>query len=1233
MIRKYLHASIAVLVIACPLFAGSEYFVSLDGSDTNPGTQEKPFATLQRARDAIRELNKSSNLPEGGVTVWIQPGTYYLNEPLTLSNEDSGSESAPIVYRGQPGGKVRIVGGKQVKGFKPVKDPQILERLDPSVREKVVCADLKAEGITDFGQVATHENRLELFFRDEAMQLARWPNEGFVKIVEVVGETPNTTHGIKGTLEGKFTYSDDRPKRWPDEQEIWLHGYWFWDWSDSFEKVSSINTEKRVIETVPPYHGYGYRKGQRYYALNILAELDRPGEWYLDRQKGILYFLPPSPIDEGKAVLSTLRNLFVLKDCSYVTIRDLVLEATRSTAVEISVGTSNTVAGCTIRNTGSWAVSISGGSNNSVLGCDIYRTAEGGVSLSGGDRKSLTPVGHRAENNHIHHFGRIYRTYRPAISVNGVGNHVAHNVIHAGPHNAIQLGGNDHVIEFNEIYNVCFETGDVGAFYMGRDWTARGTIIRHNYFHDIKGPGLYGAMAVYLDDSASGISVIGNIFYKAGRAAFIGGGRDNLVENNIFVDCESSVHIDARGMGWMKYHVDPGGTLPERLKDVPYKQLPWSERYPRLVNILEESPGEPSGNIVRRNISLGGKWLDVENIAMPLIKFQDNLVDKDPHFVDAEHQDFRLRPDSPAFDLGFKQIPVEKIGLYRDEYRTTDAPYPPSKVITKLTWSPEIIKMEGCISGDNWPIAWISDSLQITAFCDGRGFSKQAPDLSLGFAKVFGDPPDFHAENFESDADTPMGGGSSGIKASDMLAVDGILYMFVRNYKPAGSDDFTNSRLACSTDLGASWIWADWHFSETFGCPAFVQFGMNYQRARDDYIYIASQANDSAYGYSPDIVLARVRKDRVMERNHYEFFAGLNENGRPIWLPDISKQKPIFTDPKGTQRIAITYNAPLSRYILATSHLTGDKATHTAALGIFEAPELWGPWSTLYYDDHWSVEDGKDCRTYHHRFPPKWISEDGKTMWLLYSGLDCGLYTFCVKKVTLEIAQGQADVTGTFSIVAVDPESGVCGAAVASKYPAVGKVVPYVRAGVGAFCTQHWHNPDWGQVALDMLAKGDLPEQVLAELLRDDDKRDKRQLAIIDMSGRAANRNPANADPSGTWWGAASGKYYACQGNTLTGQEVVFAMAKAYEETKGSLADRLMAALIAGDCAGGDHRGRLAAGIRVAKQGVEGYWLELYVDKSEDAVNDLAKKYTALNHEAKGIWGGGKSEQTNKAEQ
>ena len=206
---------------------------------------------------------------------------------------------------------------------------------------------------------------------------------------------------------------------------------------------------------------------------------------------------------------------------------------------------------------------------------------------------------------------------------------------------------------------------------------------------------------------------------------------------------------------------------------------------------------------------------------------------------------------------------------------------------------------------------------------------------------------------------------------------------------------------------------------------------------------------------------------------------------------------------------------------------------------------------------------------------------------------------------------GRGGIISTFSIVAVDPSAGVCGAAVASKYPAVGKVVPFARAGVGAFCTQCSADPRLGPMALDMLAAGRGPEDVLGELLRDDPRRDTRQLAIIDMAGRAANSNPIDPGPQGQWWGAMSGRYYACQGNTLVGRAVIVAMAEAYEQTDGDLPDRLMAALTAGDEAGGDHRGRLAAGIRVAREGTESYWLELDVDESDDAVADLARAYAA----------------------
>lgn len=219
-------------------------------------------------------------------------------------------------------------------------------------------------------------------------------------------------------------------------------------------------------------------------------------------------------------------------------------------------------------------------------------------------------------------------------------------------------------------------------------------------------------------------------------------------------------------------------------------------------------------------------------------------------------------------------------------------------------------------------------------------------------------------------------------------------------------------------------------------------------------------------------------------------------------------------------------------------------------------------------------------------------------------------------------AERPSSITATFSIVAVDPDTGTCGAAVASKFPAVGRVVPYVRAGVGGFCTQHHHVPAWGEPALDMLERGKRPEAVLAELLATDEHPELRQLAIVDMQGRTAVHNPTAAPERSRYWAAMTGRNYCCQGNTLTGCEVIVDMAKAFEETQGSLADRLMAALVAGDQAGGDHRGRLAAGIRVARRDVDGYWFELYVDESDDAVMELAKKYNQLQHDAKGTWQG-----------
>jgi len=652
-----------------PIYAAAqhtEFVVSPSGSDRNPGSIDKPFASLEHARDAIRELKQKNKSPLGGVTVLLRGGTYNLSTTFELTEKDSGTEKSPITYRPYKNENVHLTGGKELNGFVPVTDAKILKRLDAAARGKVVQVDLKALGITDFGEMKPRgfarsgiQAALELFYKNKPMTLARWPNNGWEKIL-------TTPAGHTG---GRFQYSGNRPERWAEADDIWLHGYWTWDWADSFVKVAKINTQVHEIATQEPHGVYGYKSGGRYYALNILEELDEAGEWYLDRKTGLLYFWPPAPLKRNSAAVSLLATVVSLRNVSHVTFRGMTIEQCRGTAVTISGGSDNRLLGCTIRNAGNEAVKIEGGLRNGVQSCDIYQCGDGGIILSGGDRKTLTAAGNYAVNNRIHDFSHWVRTYNPAIAINGVGNRIANNLIYNAPHSAIILHGNDHIIEYNEIHHVCMDTSDAGAFYIGRDYSERGNIVRFNYFHEL---GKADVQAIYLDDFASGTTVYGNVVYKAGRGVLIGGGRDNVIQNNVFAECSKhSVHLDARGLGWARKFFDGSNTtLTDRLKAVNHLQPPYSVRYPRLVSLYNGNPAQPEGNVISNNISYRGTWLDLANgLTSKDLTLDGNLIDGDPGFVDYPRQNFKLKADSPAFLMGFKRIPLEKIGIYRDEYR------------------------------------------------------------------------------------------------------------------------------------------------------------------------------------------------------------------------------------------------------------------------------------------------------------------------------------------------------------------------------------------------------------------------------------------------------------------------------------------------------------------------------------------------------------------------------------
>lgn len=664
------------LAIAGPAHA-VELYLSTTGNnawsgraaDPMPDGTDGPVADLRRALDVLQMLRTTGIIEPA--TICFRAGVYRLERAWELSEADSGTATAPVVLC--PYGKetVRISGGRLLEGFAPVTDPAIRERLPAESRDFVRQADLAAQGIRGvtsltprgFGR-GTRPAHAELYVRGEPMTLARWPNDEYARIADVPVSASKT----------QFFYAGDRPARWQTADEIWLHGYWTWDWAESYEQVEHIDLEQRLLTTRPPHGVYGYKQNARYYALNLLEELDQPGEWYLDHRGGRIYFWPPGTFDVGTVELSLATQAVVLRNVSHVRIERLVFEYFRSTPVVIEGGSHCRLSGCTLRNVGNNAVTIRGGSDHRVESCDLYHLGDGGISLDGGDRATLTEGRHAAVNNDIHHYGRWVATYTPAISLSGVGLHVAHNHIHHAPHMGIGLHGNEHTIEYNEIDHVCLDTADAGAFYMGRDWTQRGNKIQFNFFHHIGAyEGWHGVNSIYLDDFTSGTLVYGNVLYRAARGVLLGGGRDNRIENNIFVECEPAIMVDSRGLGWARNYFDGTYlTLFERLEAMNYRQPPYSTRYPELLALLEDQPGLAKNNTIARNICTGGSWLALhDNLTEEIVQVRNNLVGTDPHFVDAANGDFRLAEDSPAWALGFVPLPMERIGLQRDRFRTT----------------------------------------------------------------------------------------------------------------------------------------------------------------------------------------------------------------------------------------------------------------------------------------------------------------------------------------------------------------------------------------------------------------------------------------------------------------------------------------------------------------------------------------------------------------------------------
>lgn len=660
----------------------AEYFVAPTGNDANPGTREKPFVTLEQARDAIRALKAKGTLP-GPVCVRLMPGEYPVERTIELTAADSGTEAAPIVYRADQKGAAVLYGGRRLDGFIPVTDPVVLGRLPAEARGKVFQCDLKKAGIKDYSPLAERgfgfrppPSTLEVFFNGAPLTLARWPNAGFVNGGKIV--QPGSKPANKPSV---FEYLDDRLARWANAEDAWLFGYFRHGWADRTLKIRSINTAAKQLACGPYDDLFGenmnpvpwFNKGRiKYFAFNLLEELDQQGEWYLDRKTGLLYCYPPA--DPAKAVVEIgmlPAPMLTLTQVSQVRLEGLVFDLSRADCMSLEDCAGCLVAGCTVKRFAGSGISIHGGRGNGILGCDLYSLGRGATEVTGGDRQTLTPAQHFVENCRMHSLGRQDHTYVPGIGMAGVGIRAAHNRFYDLPSSAIRFDGNDLLMEYNQSERMVLESEDQGAMETYGNPTFRGNVLRYNSFAFVgpktPGEGSLFRAGIRLDDAICGTLVYGNIFFHASQGfggVNMNSGRDNIIDNNIFPECEKGItgNYEAKNGQWKSLGRHPAFIMSEL----------YLKRYPGLLRLREP----PALNSAWRNVfwKCGPLFTTYDQPSADKFDLLANaeFAAADPGFVEAAKGDFRLKSDAKVFRrIAFRPIPVNEIGLYQDEYRAT----------------------------------------------------------------------------------------------------------------------------------------------------------------------------------------------------------------------------------------------------------------------------------------------------------------------------------------------------------------------------------------------------------------------------------------------------------------------------------------------------------------------------------------------------------------------------------
>lgn len=675
--------TLITILFASHAFA-QQFYVSPKGDDKNQGTLQKPFASLEKAKEAVKGINKGNQ----SITVYIREGIYYLPQAFKLNKEDGGTLANPIVYAAYKNEKVQLRGCRIVPTnvVKKITDVSTLQRINPKLQDSIIEIDLSVLNVKNIKRFADKFNDdggiIELFMNEERMPLSRYPNEGNMTMKKVIingggQEAKNDdwrnfyadgAKEQKPPRPGVFEYRDDRTANWLNalERGVWLKGYWRIPWQNEAVRIAKIDTIAKTITLAVPVSGgignkYTRPEGngkEPYWLMNLLEEIDRPGEWSIDFKDKKLYFYPPTNITTNSLrIADNSEPLIQLNNTTNVQIKNIIIEENLHDGIKIFNGENNLIAGCTIRNVTKNGVTIDSGRGHTILSNDIYYTGAGGIWLRGGDEKAEPKISSefKVVNNHIHHYSVIQKIYAAAINAGfsgggGGGHHpcvgvyIAHNMVHDAPHVGILYGSWNNTFEYNEIFNYCLISDDMGAFY-SYDLYERmgGQTFAYNFIHNSS-----IGDAIYFDHDHRDIKIYGNL-----------------------VALNSAPK--RRGTGFL-YKIGSQVKNPQTITC--YNNMAINCNYGFEV----VTTGSPANNVFDNNIAVSCtvpfeyKFVTdkARDTASTVITNGTNLTyNTDPGFVNMKAYNFRLKVDSKIFkDLpNFKPLPIDKMGLFIDEYR------------------------------------------------------------------------------------------------------------------------------------------------------------------------------------------------------------------------------------------------------------------------------------------------------------------------------------------------------------------------------------------------------------------------------------------------------------------------------------------------------------------------------------------------------------------------------------